>query len=75
MVEYTNEQTQYNVNEQDHEGTQEQFAEKLDRVWWHFYSSERIVQVISIEDTEEAHCCLCRPIKLIEKKQNKLISY
>ena len=67
MVEYTNEQAEYYINECEHENKEVEFAKYLNGVGRGFHPDKRLIEIISIEDAEEAHCSFHGPTKLVKK--------
>ena len=66
MIEYSDEQAQYDIDEQEHEDAEVDLAEYLDslRLCVHFIKG--LIKVISIENTVQAHCCNQWSFKLQE---------
>ena len=67
MVKYTDEQTEYNVDEQEHEDKEVQLAKCLYSIGWNVYSCKCLIEIISIEDTKQAYCTLNGSTKLANK--------
>ena len=57
MVEYSNEQAQYNVDEQKHKNAEIHLAEYLENGQWCINFIAGLIKIISIDDTVQAHCC------------------
>ena len=66
MIEYSNEQAQYNIDEQEHKNTEVDFTEYLDSRRLRVHPIKGLIKVISIKNTVQAHCCNQRSFKLQE---------
>ena len=55
MIEYSNEQAQYNINKQKHKNTEIHLAEYLDSIRLSVHCIKRLIKIISIQNTVQAH--------------------
>lgn len=57
MIEYSDEQAQYDIDEQEHKNTEIYLTEYLDGIRLSVHFIKCLIKIISIENTVQAHGC------------------